>query len=89
MYADRKEWPLEEVVVRLDHEKCHAEDCPEADPRYEHQGKIDHIERRIELIGDLDGEQRERLMEIAHACPVHRTLEAGIYVTTVAEETDT
>ena len=82
MYADRKGWPLERVVVRLTHAKVHAKDCPDADPRYEHQGKIDHIERRIELVGDLEDEQRTRLMEIADACPVHRTLEAGVHVTT-------
>ncbi len=37
---------------------------------------------RVELEGDLDEEQRARLMAIADACPVHRTLEAGVHVTT-------
>ncbi|RMH16101.1 MAG: hypothetical protein D6701_09310, partial [Gemmatimonadetes bacterium] len=45
----------------------------------------DHIERRVLLEGPLSDEQRERLMEIADRCPVHRTLEAGVDVTTVED----
>ncbi len=71
MYADRKDWPLEEATVRLSHEKVHAEDCEHCDTT---EGKVDHIEREIELTGDLSTDQRERLLEIANKCPVHRTL---------------
>jgi len=77
MYADRKEWPLEEAVVRLSHEKIHAEDCEHCDTT---EGKVDHIEREIEIVGDLTPEQRERLLEIANKCPVHRTLHSEIDV---------
>ncbi len=69
MYADRKQWPLEGVVTRLKHAKVHAEDCAECESK---TGKIDRIERRIELLGDLDDDQKKRLMEIADRCPVHR-----------------
>lgn len=75
MYADRKEWPLEEVRVRIRHERIHARDQGE-------DGRMDRLHREIELIGDLDAEQRERLMSIADRCPVHRTLEAGVVVET-------
>lgn len=71
MYADRKEWPLEHVEVRVDHERRHAKDCERCE---EQQGKIDHLTRTIHLRGDLSDEQRERLTEIADRCPVHRTL---------------
>jgi Predicted redox protein, regulator of disulfide bond formation len=71
MYADRKEWPLDEIVVRLSHEKVHAEDCEKCDTD---QGQVDRIEREIEVRGDLSDAQRERLFEIANKCPVHRTL---------------
>lgn len=79
MYADRKGWPLESIVVRLDHKKIHAEDCEECESP---SGKIDRIEREIELVGDLDDEQRQRLLEIADKCPVHRTLHSEISVKT-------
>ena len=77
MYADRKEWPLEEATVHLRHEKVHATDCEHCDTT---EGKIDRIEREIELTGDLTPEQRERLLEIANKCPVHRTLHGEIDV---------
>lgn len=72
MYADRKEWPLDAIEVRLNHQKIHASDCRSCDSAED--GKIDHVGREIELIGDLDDEQRKRLLEIANKCPVHRTL---------------
>jgi putative redox protein len=73
MYADRKSWPLDGIMVRLKHEKIHAEDCQECETK---TGKLDRIEREIELSGALDGEQRMRLFEIADMCPVHRTLQS-------------
>ncbi len=77
MYADRKAWPLDGIVVRLKHEKIHAEDCQDCETK---SGKLDRIEREIELIGLLDGEQRTRLFEIADMCPVHRTLQSKIII---------
>ena len=72
MYANRKKWPLDDVVIDLQHEKIHAKDCVDCD---QSKRLIDRINRRIELKGDLSDEQRERLMEIADRCPVHRTME--------------
>jgi putative redox protein len=73
MYADRKKLPLDSIIVRLRHEKIHAEDCLDC----EDQGsKIDSIEREIELQGDLDQPMRHKILEIANRCPVHRTLES-------------
>ncbi len=79
MYADRKQWPVEEIIVRLQHEKIHAEDCEACETT---EGKVDRIEREIELVGDLSEEQRKRLLEIADRCPVHRTLHSEILVQT-------
>jgi uncharacterized OsmC-like protein/pimeloyl-ACP methyl ester carboxylesterase len=77
MYADRKQWPLESATVRLKHQKMHAEDCLACETK---AGTVDVIEREIELEGDLDQEQRKRLLEIADRCPVHRTLHSKIEV---------
>lgn len=71
MYAERKKWPLEGVDTVLRHEKIHAKDCHDCETE---SGKVDVIEREIELQGELDEAQLERLMEIADRCPVHRTL---------------
>jgi putative redox protein len=83
MYADRKDWPLDEATVRLSHEKIHAEDCEHCDTT---EGKVDHIEREVELTGDLSPDQRERLLEIANKCPVHRTLHSEINVVSSLRE---
>jgi uncharacterized OsmC-like protein len=72
MYADRKGWPLERVVVRLSQSKIHAQDCAECEQT--DAARIDRITREIELSGPLTPEQKQRLVEIAERCPVHRTL---------------
>lgn len=83
MYARRKKWPLKEVRVHLDHFKDHAEDCEKAeDPK----SKIDYFSRTIELEGELDEEQRRKLLEIANKCPVHRTLLNPIKILTELKE---
>ncbi|MBT8401471.1 MAG: bifunctional alpha/beta hydrolase/OsmC family protein [Rhodothermia bacterium] len=82
MYADRKDWNLTAVTVKLHHAKMHAEDC---DCETKATGKIDKIDRAIRLEGDLSDEQRSRLIDIAEKCPVHRTLESGTVVVTTEE----
>lgn len=77
IYADFKKLPLEAVRVRLLHSKIHALDCAACETR---DGKLDRIEREIELLGPLTGEQRAKLLEIADKCPVHRTLGSEIEV---------
>ena len=71
LYARQKDWPLERVTVRIDHEKTHAEECRTCGPN----DKVDVFTLDIELEGPLDEAQIERLKEIADKCPVHRTLE--------------
>ena len=69
MYANRKNMPLDDIEIRLQHHRVHAEDCDNCEKN------IDEISRSITLVGDLDDGQRQRLFEIADRCPVHRTLE--------------
>ncbi len=78
MYAQRKKLDLQKVSVRLAHSRIHAEDCANCETT---SGKIDHIERSITLTGNLSDEQRNRMLEIADKCPVHRTLESEISIT--------
>jgi len=82
MYARRKSWPLEDVEVRLSHQRDYARDCEECDTK---PVQIDQIERRITLKGSLDQSQRARLLEIAEMCPVHRTMTGTIMVTDTLE----
>ena len=77
MYARRKGWPLTSVSVDIMHAKEHAADAAEPG------AKVDHFDRVIHLEGDLSTEQRERLLEIADKCPVHRTLERASTVKTI------
>jgi len=79
MYADRKSWPLEAATVRLRHAKIHAADCEACETR---EGLLDRIEREIEIEGPLDPAQKERLLQIADRCPVHRTLTSEVEIQT-------
>jgi putative redox protein len=79
VYARRKGLPLDRVTVRLRHEKIHARDCENCETQ---EGRMDRIERKIELEGDLLPEQRQRLLAIANRCPVHRTLESEVLIET-------
>ena len=83
LYARRKGWPLQSVSVRLEHAKIHAADCADCETR---EGKLDEISVELILTGDLDQDQRTRLLEIAGKCPVHRTLHSEVTVPTRLED---
>lgn len=82
MYARRKQWALERVTVRLRHSRLHAEDCAGCETR---EAKLTIIERDIALDGELDEDQRARLLAIANRCPVHQTLTSEIDIRTRLE----
>lgn len=85
MYADRKGWRGLSFEVDVRHAKVHAADCADcADDVVERGGMIDRFERRVIVRGETDEATRKRLVEIADKCPVHRTLEHGGAVVTVA-----
>ncbi len=77
MYADRKNWPLETITVRLTHHKVHVRDCARCESE---AGFVDHIDREITVTGPLDDDQQQRLGEIANRCPVHKTLHGEVVV---------
>ncbi len=76
MYANRKKMALDDIEVKLIHERIHAEDCISCND------KIERITRTISLKGDLSDEQKQRLLAIADKCPVHRTLESDPKIVT-------
>lgn len=76
MYAERKALPLKRVIVTLLHEKVDIDGV-----------RRDRIERRIALEGDLAPNERQRLLEIAEKCPVHRTLSQPLLMVSSLEPT--
>ena len=75
MYAQRKKLDLQSVEVHLSHSKIHAKDCDDCGDGK--AARLDRVERKIAVTGDLSPAERKRLLEIAEMCPVHRTLESG------------
>lgn len=84
LYAERKGWPLTAISVRLRHAKIHASDCADCETRDD--AWVDEISKEIALEGPLDSAQRDRLIEIAARCPVHRTLESEVKIRTRLRE---
>jgi uncharacterized OsmC-like protein len=83
MYAKKKGWEVRRVTVWLSHQKIHAQDCQDCETK---EGYLDYIQRRIHIDGNLDDEKRERLLQIANRCPVHRTLTSEIKIDTQLTE---
>ncbi len=83
MYADRKGWPLEEVKVHLSYDNSYFEDIKHCDSE---ERKIGKFTRIVEVEGDLDEKQRERILQIANKCPVHKTLESASEIETKLKE---
>jgi putative redox protein len=67
MYAKRKSWNLQDAIVSVDIERTND---------------VEVFKRSIELVGEIDAEQRERLLEIANKCPVHKALTGRIEINT-------
>jgi putative redox protein len=83
LYAKRKAWPLERVTVRLRIDRVHAADCEECTRTTE--GYAHRIQRSVAFQGNLSHDQLTRLQEIAHKCPVHKTLSSEIVISELDE----
>jgi len=84
LYAKKKAWPLKRVIVRLHQGRIHAADCEEC--THTTEGYVHRIERSVTCEGNLSVEQRSRLQEIAHKCPVHKTLTSEIMIGDLKDE---
>lgn len=84
MYADRKQWPLEGVHIELSYGATHAADSAACETE---NRMITSIEMELSFHGDLTEQQRQRLLEIANKCPVHRTLTSRIEIRGILAET--
>ncbi len=75
LYAERKQWDLQEVFVYISHSRKHSDDLQvEVEkPKY-----LDHISKKLKFVGNLDATQKERLKEIASRCPVHKTIASEV-----------
>jgi len=79
MYADRKGWNLEEVEVHLEQSRVHSNDCEDCESV---DGYVHVITKKLNFIGDLTDEQKQRLLEISDKCPVNKTLTHEIKIIT-------
>lgn len=83
LYAERKKWDLQEVFIYVTHSRKHSDDL---DIEIEKPTFLDHISKKLKLVGNLDEKQKNRLKEIASKCPVHKTLASKvIFNTTIIE----
>ena len=77
MYAKHKGIDLHEVKVHLNREKRHAPDASDTDNP---KSLIEVIDLDLELHGNLNEEERQGILRIAHKCPVHKTLVNGLTI---------
>jgi putative redox protein len=78
-YANHHNIPLQGLSVDAAYDRVFAEDCEDCDENSVYE---EIIRERIELEGDLNPSQRDRLHKVARACSIRRMLEHGIHVET-------
>lgn len=79
MYAQRKKWDLQEVYVYITYSKKHSDDLM---LELDEPTRMDHLQKRLKFVGNLDEKQKTRLKEIASRCPVHKTLQSEVVIET-------
>jgi len=79
MYAQRKKWDLQEVYAYITYSKKHSDDLMLDTDK---PTRIDHLQKRLKFVGNLDDKQKARLTEIASKCPVHKTLQSEVVIET-------
>jgi len=82
LYAQHKGWDLPRLSISLTHARIHAQDCADCETT---DGRVDEITRTLMLPDSLSEQQRNKLLEIADKCPVHRTLISETKIRTSVE----
>ncbi|MEJ2171482.1 MAG: alpha/beta fold hydrolase [Woeseiaceae bacterium] len=82
LYARHKKLDLQQITARVSHRKIHVEACEDCESD---TGNVDELRRRISLVGNLSDEERQRLLQIADKCPVHRSLHGEIKIRSALE----
>jgi len=77
MFAERRKYPLKDIIINLSHGKIYAEDCKDCETN---EGKIDNIIVEIKLTGDLTADQKMSILDISKKCSVHKTLTSEIKI---------
>lgn len=75
MYADKKGWDVDKIEVELDIQTTKTE-----------TGQSAEIESAITITGDITDEQKQRMLDIARKCPVHKLLTNTIQITSKLRE---
>lgn len=84
MYAERKGWEVENISVFINHSKDYATDCEQCEDNK--SARIDVFECELEFEGNLTPEQKNRMLQIADRCPVHRTLTEDVAIKSKLKE---
>jgi putative redox protein len=72
MYIDRKQWDVTEINISVDFERNSEQN-------------VSLLSRKIEITGNVDEAQKERLLKIANSCPIHKTLTNTIQIQTTLD----
>lgn len=84
LYAKMKQIPVSDIRVLVRHGKVHEQDCEDVGQDGSESAKIDQLERTVWIDGDISDQVRERMLQIAERCPVHRTLAGSVRIVTRA-----
>ncbi|MBS1517063.1 MAG: OsmC family protein [Bacteroidetes bacterium] len=79
MYAQRKNYKLDEIEIELSHQKINAEDCADCETK---AGTIDKIDIKVRFKGELNDDEIKRLLEISERCPVQKTVMSEVKINT-------
>jgi putative redox protein len=76
-FAQNHHIPLDEVEIHLAYDRVFNEDCKDCDPQ---ENFREQIHEEIFFHGKLTAQEREKLFQVSHHCPIHKIFEEGIQI---------